>query len=75
MSDVEITTLSCLIDLLEAGDDVMADKRFTIKKVLNEKQVTLNIPPFLSSKKQFTPSEIKETEQIAKLRIHIKRVN
>ena len=50
MSDVEITNLSGLIDLLEAGDDVMADKGFTIKKVLNEKQVTLNIPPFLSSK-------------------------
>ena len=62
------------MDLLEAGD-VIADKGFTIKKVLNEKKVTLNISPFLSSKKQFTPSEIKETEQIAKLRIYMERVN
>ena len=75
MSDVEITNLSGHIDFFETGVDIMADKGFTIKKVLNEKQVTLNIPPFLSSKKQFTPSEIKETEQIVKLRIHIERVN
>ena len=33
MSGVEITNLSGLIDLLEAGDDVMADKGFTIKSL------------------------------------------
>ncbi|XP_053399796.1 uncharacterized protein LOC123549883 [Mercenaria mercenaria] len=75
ISDVEITRLSGLLDLIEPGDDVMADKGFTIKNLLNEKQATLNIPPFLSSKRQFTQHEIKETEQIAKLRIHIERMN
>lgn len=75
MSDVEITKLSGLLDLLEPGDDVMADKGFTLKKVLEEKQVTLNIPDFLSSKKQFSKSEIENTEQIARLRIHIERMN
>lgn len=75
MSDVEITKLSGILELLEPGDDVMADKGFTLKKVLQEKNVTLNIPAFLSCKKRFTAEEIKETEQIAKLRIHIERVN
>ena len=37
--------------------------------------VTLNIPEFLSSKRQFTISEIEHTEQVAKLRIHIERMN
>lgn len=75
MSDVEITKLSGLLELLEPGNDVMADKGFTIRKMLAEKGSTLNIPHFLSSKRQFTPTEITETEQIASLRIHIERVN
>ena len=75
MSDVEITKLSGLLDLLEPGDDVMADKGFTLRKCLAEKNVTLNIPHFLSNKMQFSPSEVTETEEIAKLRIHIERVN
>ena len=64
MSDVEITKLSGLLDLLEPGDDVMADKGFTIRK-LSDKGVTLNIPEFLSSKRQFTISEIEHTEHVA----------
>ena len=75
MSDVEITRLSGILDLLEPGDEVMADKGFTLTKVLAEKHVKLTIPAFLSNKKKFTVNEIKETEQIAKLRIHIERVN
>ena len=55
MSDVEITKYSGILDLLEPGDDVMADKGFTLRKTFEEKGVTLNIPPFLSSKRQFTP--------------------
>jgi hypothetical protein len=75
ISDVEITKLSCLVDLLEAGDDVMADKGFTLRKILSKRDVTLNIPPFLISKRRFSGSEIRETEQIARLRIHVERMN
>jgi hypothetical protein len=57
ISDVEITKLSCFLDLLEAGDDVMADNGFTLRTILSERDVTLNIPPFLSS-----GSEILEPE-------------
>jgi hypothetical protein len=75
ISDVEITKLSCLLDLLEAGDDVMADKGFTLRKILSERDVTLNIPPFLSSLRRFSGSEIREKEQIVRLRIHVERMN
>ena len=75
MSDVDVTKLSGLLDLWEPGDDVLADKGFTLQKMLAEKGVTLNIPDFLRNKRQFTVSEIEHTEQIAKLRIHIERMN
>jgi hypothetical protein len=31
----------------------MADKGFTFRKILSERDVTINIPPFLSSKRRF----------------------
>jgi len=37
MSDVEITKLSGILDFLEENDSVMADKGFTIQKILSEK--------------------------------------
>lgn len=46
ISDVAITKLCGILDLKEPGDDVMADKGFTIKEALAAKRVTLNIPPF-----------------------------
>ena len=75
ISDVELFKLCGLLNLLDENDDVMADKGFTIKSLLQSKQVTLNIPAFLSAKRQFSPSEVSETERIASLRIHIERVN
>lgn len=73
MSDVEITTECGLMDLLEEGDSVMADKGFTLYKVLKQRNVGLNIPPFLQSNKQFTAAEVAETQQIAAVRIHVER--
>jgi len=75
MSDVEITKLSGILDLLEQGDDVMADKGFTITEALKKKGATLNIPPFLreSLSGQFTVNEVEQTQQIAAVRIHVER--
>jgi len=35
-----------LIDLLEEGDHVVADRGFTVRDLLPKKGVKLNIPPF-----------------------------
>ena len=47
ISDIVITKLCGLIDLLEPGDMIMADKGFRISKLLEGKDVQLNLPPFL----------------------------
>ena len=58
MSDVELTKLSGLLDIIEQGDDIMADKGLTIKRILEEKGAALNVPDFLRKKKQFSVIEI-----------------
>lgn len=45
-SDRKITQESQLVDLLEEGDCVMADRGFNIRDMLTKKKVYLNIPPF-----------------------------
>ena len=77
ISDVEIVKLSGILDLIEQGDSVMADKGFTIEDDLKIRGATLNIPPFLrdtnSISGQFTLKEIEQTQQIAAIRIHVER--
>ena len=72
ISDVELTEKSGLLDLLEAGDCVMADKGFTISDLLAQRGVTLNIPPFMQNGK-LSEGDVKLTRSIATLRIHVER--
>ena len=73
ISDKELTRQSGLLDLLESGDSVMADKGFDIAEYLIPRGVNLNIPPFLRGAEQFTHKELVENRRIASLRIHVER--
>ena len=73
ISDKEITRCSGILDLLEPGDSVMADKGFDIDDLLREKNVGLNIPPFLENQGQFSTQDVQRTKTIASLRIHVER--
>jgi len=73
ISDKEITRCSGILDLVEAGDSVMADKGFDIEDLLREKNVSLNLPPFLESRSLFSATEVQQTKMIAKVRIHVER--
>ena len=72
-SDKELTQQSGILELLEAGDSVMADKGFDIAEYLIPLGVRLNIPPFLRAKDQFSHKELVENRRIASLRIHVER--
>ena len=63
---------SGLIDLLEPGDSVMADRGFTIRDILDIRGVGLNIPPIKTSD-QLSEDELILTRRIATLRIHVER--
>ena len=61
ISDKELTRNSGILDLLEPGDSVMADRGFDIQDDLALLGVRLNIPPFLKGKSQLTEKELVET--------------
>ena len=50
----------------------MADKGFTIKDMLKDLHIELNIPPFLQDKQQLVAKEV-EGRKIAAVRIHVER--
>ena len=75
-TDAQITIASDLLNLLEPGDEVLADKGFPqIKTILDAKNenILLVMPPFKHNE-QFTPEEVDETYKIASIRIHIERI-
>uniref|UniRef100_A0A147BBC9 Putative is4eu-1 dr n=1 Tax=Ixodes ricinus TaxID=34613 RepID=A0A147BBC9_IXORI len=73
-SDTYIIANSRLVNLLEPGDMVMADKGFPhVKCDLESKDVTLVMPPFARANEQFTEAEMKETYKVASHRIHVER--
>lgn len=55
------------------NDSIMADQGFTIEKELEPLNVRLNIPSFLMGRSQLTEDEVKESQSIASVRIHVER--
>lgn len=73
--DCFITNNCGLVDLIESGDVVLADRGFPqIKTQLeNKNDIFIMLPS--GHKDQFTPEEVDETFFIAQVRIHVERVN
>ena len=72
-SDREMIEVTGILDKLERGDSVMADKGFEIQDLLMARGCTLNIPPFMRCKDRLDPEEEEETREIAAVRIHVER--
>lgn len=70
-SDKKIVCHCDILSLLEPKDLILADKDILISDLLPD-NVSLNIPPFLTSS-HFTPSEVEKTKNITRARIHIER--
>ena len=68
MSDREITKRSGFLNLLEEGDEILADRGFTIEDLVLEKKAKLKIPPFLRGRKKFTYKELVQSRLITRAR-------
>jgi hypothetical protein len=75
ISDPVLTTASGLLEFLEAGSDIMADRGFNIRALLLKLGCYLYIPTKLGGRAQFSVEEHEYDRIIAHLRIHIERVN
>lgn len=71
VSDKEIFKQSGIAELLTEGMAVMVDKGFLISDCCKCK---VYCPPFLSKQTQMPAYQVKETQAIARLRVHVERV-
>ena len=72
VSDRRLVEESDFLDLLDAGDDIMADRGFQIRDLLALRGCTLNIPVF-SNGTQLSGRGTSKTRRIASIRIHVER--
>ncbi|XP_077994916.1 uncharacterized protein LOC144448523 [Glandiceps talaboti] len=73
-SDKCIVGNSNFKDYLDKGDDVMADKGFTVSAELTAIGVSLNVPAFKGSDRtQLSAREVEQSRRISEARIHIER--
>lgn len=73
-SEKEITQMTGLLNELEHGDEIMADKRLNIQDELASVGVSLVIPAFLKGKTRFSMQETTKNKAIASVRIHVERM-
>lgn len=72
-SDRYITETCSIMEKINPGDTLMADKGFNISDLLINKCSKLVIPPFLKDKGKFSKNNAKKTSKIAKALIHVER--
>lgn len=72
-SDKFIVQNSGVLNLIEAGDNIMADRGFDIDVELNKRGASLNIPPFRNQNFQLSSEQVETTRRIAEVRIHVER--
>nr|XP_055046081.1 uncharacterized protein LOC129431988 [Misgurnus anguillicaudatus] len=73
-SDTFITANSGLLEYLGPGDEVMADRGFTITDLLYEKKVKLVVPAFTKKDMQLSEEDTINTRHITDALVHVKRV-
>ncbi|CAN7939241.1 unnamed protein product [Ixodes hexagonus] len=73
VSDKKLTQKSGLLDKLENGDTVLADRGFLIREDIGRVGARLVVPAYTKGKRQLPAEEVETARQMSKIRIHVER--
>ena len=74
ISDKRLVEVSELLEMLDAGDEIMADKCFLIQDIcISTSRGTFKCTPLLKSDYQMANEDVILTKKIAQLRVHVER--
>ena len=74
VSDKELTRESGFLNLIDPGDEILANQGFLIEDELAIRGARLTIPAFTRGKSQLSREEVERSRQMAMVRIHVERV-
>ena len=74
VSDKEITLKCGLLDKLDPGDDVVADRGFNVKEEMAIKGCKLLVPAYTKGKTQLSNEDVDKSRKLSHVRIHVERV-
>lgn len=73
-TDVYITENCGMLERLQPGDVVLADRGFNIHDGASMYCARVTLPPFTRGKKQLSQQEVDVARQLSRVRIHVERV-
>ena len=73
ISDKELTRRSGIVEHLQPGDLMMADRGFLIGEFTKPHGIKLSIPDFHDKGEQFTPFQVSHSRRVSNKRIHVER--
>ena len=74
VSDKEITQKCGFLNLLEYGDEVLADRGFSVDDDLAVCGAKLLLPSYTKGKSQLSQKDVEQSRRLARVRIHVERV-
>ena len=74
MSDVYITEKCGILEHLQPGDVILADRGFNIHDSAGMYCAQVKLPPFAKGKKQLSKAQVDVSRQLSRVRIHVKRI-
>lgn len=74
VSDKHLTENCGLLNHLQPGDQVLADRGFTVEDSVGLYCAEIKVPPFTRGKKQLSRLQVDKARQLSRVRIHVERV-